>query len=105
MYLLSRDPADTADGRRKEKGMLEGIKKACEDRAMFEPMEEAFEDRKLFVKYLGWLLSMTRDGVKGCELDDRNIVTVFYEGGCTRRINVYADSYAAIIRDVANRFQ
>lgn len=85
--------------------MPEETRKACEDAAAFYTKEDALKDRKLFVSHLGRLLSMTRDGVVCCELDDQENVIVYYKGGYTRKINVSMDSYAAIIRDVANRFQ
>lgn len=85
------------------------MKMASETMAMFMPKEAADEDRKTFVHNLGVLLSMTRDGVKGCELmdvrTDHEYVLVTYKDGYTRKIGVAADSYAAIIRDVAKRFQ
>jgi hypothetical protein len=71
--------------------------------------EGAIRDREQFVRNLGELLSQTRDGVVNCELIDAEKPTehvlVTYRGGGTRRICVYMDSYAAIIRDVAKRFQ
>lgn len=60
-------------------------------------------DRKLFVRELGELLSHTRMGVESAELDDDEIVTIKYEGGGTLKVNVMADSYIAIIRDVVKR--
>ena len=71
--------------------------------------EGAIRDREQFVENLGWLLSQTRDGVVSCELIDAERPTehvlVTYRGGGTRQIGTYMDSYAAIIRDVAKRFQ
>ena len=74
---------------------------ANETAAMFMPEEKALEDRKLFVHNLGELLSQTREGVISCELDDNEIVTITYKGGGIHKVNVYMDSYTAIIRDVA----
>ena len=85
--------------------MNEHLERANEGAMMFASEEEDRADRKLFVQNLGWLLSQTRDGVTGCTLDDRDIVTIRYRGGYTREVNVKADSYAAIIRDVARAFQ
>ena len=66
-------------------------------------------DREQFVRNLGDLLSQTRDGVVSCELINAEqpgeYVLVTYKGGYTRKIGTYMDSYAAIVRDVANRFQ
>ena len=47
------------------------------------------------------LLSQTREDVVKCELVDRgDTVVITFKGGGTRTVNVHADSYAAIIRDV-----
>ena len=62
------------------------------------------DDRRLFVRNLGWLLSQTRCGVVSCELygdQDREYVIARYDHGGKREIDVTADSYLAIIRDVA----
>lgn len=83
--------------------------RANETAAAFMSDEDAIRDREQFVENLGWLLSQTRDGVVSCELIDAEKPTehvlVTYRGGGTRRICVYMDSYAAIVRDVAKRFQ
>ena len=62
------------------------------------------DDRRLFVRNLGWLLSQTRCGVVSCELygdQDREYVIARYDHGGKREIDVTADSYLAIIKDVA----
>ena len=83
--------------------------RANETAAAFMSDEDVIHDREIFVRNLGWLLSQTRDGVVGCELIDAEqpseYVLVTYNGGYTRMIGTCMDSYAAIIRDVANRFQ
>ena len=85
------------------------MERANETAAMFMTDQEAIEDRELFVRNLGWLLSQTRDQLVSCELinaeqgDEHVVVT--YKGGGTRKINTHMDSYAAIVRDVARRFQ
>ena len=63
--------------------------------------EEALNDRKLFVHNLGVLLSQTREGIVGTELDDNEIVTIKFISGHEILVNVNMDSYLAIIRDVA----
>ena len=72
-------------------------------------IEGAIRDRELFVRNLGELLSQTRDGVVSCELVDAEKTTehvvVTYRNGYTKKIGTHMDSYAAIIRDVASRFQ
>lgn len=83
--------------------------RANESMAMFMDEQDAIHDREIFVHNLGELLSQTRDGVVSCELvdaeRDTEHVLVTYKGGETRKINTYMDSYAAIVRDVAKRFQ
>ena len=74
--------------------------KANEKIAMFLDEKGAKADRKLFVRNLGDLLSQTREDVISAELDDNEIVTITYQNGYTRKVNVEADSYRAIIRDV-----
>lgn len=62
---------------------------------------DALVDREAFVHNLGVLLSQTREDVVKCELVDRgDTVVITFKGGGTRTVNVHADSYAAIIRDV-----
>ena len=64
------------------------------------------DDHRLFVRNLGWLLSQTRCGVASCELygdQDREYVIARYDHGGKREIDVTADSYLAIIKDVAKR--
>lgn len=77
--------------------------KANETIAMFLDERGAKADRKLFVRNLGELLSQTREDVILAELDDEEIVTITYKGGNTLKVNVRADSYLAIIRDVTKR--
>ena len=64
------------------------------------------DDRRLFVRNLGWLLNQTRCGVVSCELygdQDREYVIARYDHGGKREIDVTADSYLAIIKDVTKR--
>ena len=83
--------------------------RANETIAAFMDEQDAIFDREQFVRNLGDLLSQTRDGVVSCELINAEQpgehVLVTYRGGYTRKIGTYVDSYAAIIRDVARRFQ
>ena len=83
--------------------------RANEAKAMFMDEQDAIRDREIFVHNLGDLLSQTRDGVVSCELvdaeKDTEHVVVTYRNGYTKKIGTYMDSYAAIIRDVASRFQ
>ena len=82
---------------------------ANESMAMFMYEQDAIHVREIFVHNLGELLSQTRDGVVRCELVDAEKptehVVVTYRNGYTKKIGTHMDSYAAIIRDVASRFQ
>ena len=86
-----------------------GLNRANETAAAFMSDEDMTRDREQFVGNLGDLLSQTRDGVVSCELVDAEKpsehVLVTYKGGGTRKISTYMDSHAAIVRDVARRFQ
>ena len=83
--------------------------RANETMAAFMDEQDVIFDREKFVWNLGELLSQTRDNVVSCELidaeKDTEHVLVTYKGGGTRKINTRLDSYAAIVRDVARRFQ
>lgn len=83
--------------------------RANETMAAYLNDQDAIHDREIFVRNLGWLLSQTCDGVVSCELINAEQVgehvLVTYKGGGTRKIGTYMDSYAAIVRDVARRFQ
>ncbi len=78
------------------------VKSASESAAMFGTPEENMIDRKNFVHNLGWLLSQTREGVERCYLDEQDIVHVVYRGGHEQQVNVRLNSYAAIVREVAD---
>lgn len=59
-----------------------------------------FNNKALFVDNLGWLLSQTREQVVSCTLLDRDTVAILFEGGHVVHVNIYADSFIAIIKDV-----
>ena len=84
------------------------LSKANECVAAFMTDEDAFADRREFVQNLGWLLSQTREGVFRCDLESpsksEEYVIITYLGGAQKKVNVYMDSYAAIIRDVIKLF-
>lgn len=73
---------------------------ANESRAASKPDRMAYHDRQLFVANLGTILSQTREGIVGCFLDSEEQVHIVYKNGYEKLINVNADSYMAIIRDV-----
>ena len=83
--------------------------RANESMVMLMDEQDAIHDREIFVHNLGELLSQTRDGVVSCELVDAEKPTehvlVTYRNGYKKKIGTHMDSYAAIIRDVARRFQ
>ena len=58
-------------------------------------------NRRLFVHNLGLLLSQTRRDVTSCSIHDE-VVTIHYANGYARDVDVTADSYMAIIKDVLN---
>lgn len=98
------EPKAFGIGSRNSEGMLSDSPKAGYYEARAERLWD--DDRRLFVRNLGWLLSQTRCGVVSCELytdQDRECVIARYDHGCKREIDVTADSYLAIVRDVANR--
>lgn len=78
------------------------MKKANETKAYYE--NNQLEDKKLFVENLGWLLSQTRNQVKACKYiqfeNGDEAVTIIFPSGYTKIVNVSADSYLAIIKDV-----
>lgn len=89
-----------------DKGYADGVyaggnKPANESAAAWWSTKAALGDRKLFVHNLGTLLRQTREQIVSAELDDNEIVTVIFECGATKHINVNMDSYLAIIRDVS----
>lgn len=77
------------------------IQLANEDRAFYLPKAEAWADKARFVSALAVLLEMTREGVVDLALsEDGEKVTIIYDGGFTRPVNIACDSYVAIILDV-----
>lgn len=62
-----------------------------------------YADRRDFVHNVGVLASQTREGVKRVyleKLDNEEYAVIEFKDGYQRRVNIYADSYAAIVRDV-----
>lgn len=75
---------------------------ANENRAFYLPKAEAWADKAKFISALSALLEMTREGVVDLALsEDGETVTILYDSGFTRPVNIACDSYTAIIRDVA----
>jgi len=71
-----------------------------ETEAMFMTDSKALNDRKKFVHNLGILMSQTRESIASMKLDDNEIVTVTFNNGHEKYVNVRLDSYTAIIKDV-----
>ncbi len=61
------------------------------------------EDKQEIVMHLKWLLKATREG-SGIETlvlsEDEKNVTIMFNSGSTRDVNIECDSGIAIIRDV-----
>lgn len=83
-----------ADGADQQMDMLARANEAFANPGGFK------ESRKLFVTNFGWLLSQTRNEVERLELDDHNFVTIHFNNGHTRKVNVEGDSWKAIMLDV-----
>lgn len=57
-------------------------------------------EKKEFIKVLEHTLLCADMDVTGLSLIDDNTVQISFKGGGTRRVNIEADSYGAIIVDV-----
>lgn len=76
------------------------VKLANEDESFLVSSEAAKKDKKIFIRNLGLLLSQSREGVLGAELIDEDTVLLTFKSGYSKRVNIRADSYIAIISDV-----
>lgn len=79
-------------------------KTANESAAMFYGEDAAAADRSLFVENVGRLAAQTRAGVYKIEReatkDGEEYAKITYRNGGERWINIHADSYTAIVRDI-----
>lgn len=75
--------------------------RADEEARMFDSDEANEADKAIFVRNLGWLLSQTRVGVRGCRLEQNKTVVITYRNGFEMEVDISGDSYMAIIKDVA----
>lgn len=78
-------------------GINENISYELEDRAAI------YADRSDFVHNVGVLASQTREKVKRIylkKMDNEELAVIEFEGGYTKEVNIYADSYSAIVRDI-----
>lgn len=73
---------------------------ANELKAYHKTKEDRFKDKSTFVTNLGILLQQANTDVISAELIDNDTVLIKYIGGGTRWINIAADSYTAIIKDI-----
>lgn len=74
---------------------------ANEDKAMYASPEVIAVDKAVFITNLAGLLQQTREGIVDLALSkDGETVTVIFEGGGSRQVNIACDSYLAIVRDV-----
>ena len=76
-----------------------------ESKAMFYDDEAAQLDRATFVRNVGALASQTREGVVSIEyapetMNDTELAVIHYKNGHTKLVNIRADSYSAIVRDI-----
>ena len=75
--------------------------RADEEARMFDSDEANEADKAIFVRNLGWLLSQTRVGVRGCRLEQNKTVVITFKNGYEFQVDISGDSYMAIIKDVA----
>ena len=67
--------------------------------------DERKQDRADFVRGFGNIVAnfplYYACGVKKCELDEESdVVTIYFEGGGTKRVSIFADSYTAAMTDM-----
>ena len=90
------------DARRVVSMLYEVTMRANEEARRVNSDEANEADKAIFVRNLGWLLSQTREGVRGCRLEQNGTTAVItYKNGYERKVNINGDSYMAIIKDVA----
>lgn len=83
-----------------------GFEACSESKAMWleDPVAEQ-DDRAAFVRNVGRLAAQTREGVVKVEYSpetatETELAIIHYKGGTTKEINIRADSYSAIVRDI-----
>lgn len=67
---------------------------------------EKVENKKSIVRRLHWLLMITRagSGIEDMMLEEsENVVTILYEGGGSKKVDICGDSGIAIIKDVVGK--
>ena len=78
-----------------------------ETKAMFMDDEAALADREEFVRNVGSLASQTRAGVVSIDYlpeteNETELAVILFKGGAKKYINIRANSYTAIVRDIFN---
>lgn len=84
-------------------GMLEP---PLADECSVYSLDSLRHQKALFVKNLGWLLSQTRLDIYECEYaveDGEEFAIVRFQTGAEINVNITADSYVAIVRDVCKK--
>ena len=79
------------------------LQEADEVKVMCAGEAEHIADKIKFVRNIGKLASQTRAGVIEIEYKregGEELAIIHYKGGHTRLINITADSYTAIVRDI-----
>ena len=74
-----------------------------ENKAMFADEQVAAADRRHFVDNVGRLAAQTRAGVVKIEHivnENEEVAKIKYKNGAARYVNINADSYTAIVRDI-----
>lgn len=76
-----------------------------ENKAMFMDDEAALADRADFVRNVGKLASQTREQVDHIEYipeseNDTEYAVIVYKGESRKFVNIRANSYSAIVRDI-----
>lgn len=67
--------------------------RADEEARMFDSDEANEADKAIFVRNLGWLLSQTREGVRGCRLERNKTAVIIYKNGYERKVNIFDDCH------------
>ena len=76
---------------------------ANEKAAFLADRKVAHRDRDLFVENVGKLAAQTRAGVEKIErvhTGQEELAVIYYIGGGKKYVNINADSYTAIVRDI-----
>lgn len=70
---------------------------------VLEDCAAIYADRRDFVHNVGVLASQTREEVKRIylkKMDNEELAVIEFKDGYTKEVNIYGDSYCAIVRDI-----